>query len=381
METLHQICFSNAENMEAIDSESINLVVTSPPYPMIEMWDQSFSAWDANIAGAINADDGNRAFSLMHQCLDRVWRQLQRVVAEGGIVCVNIGDAVRTIKGNFKLYPNHVRIISIFNKLGFSLLPVIIWRKPTNSPNKFMGSGMLPPNAYITLEHEYILVFRKKTKRSVITDIEKNARYESAYFWEERNKWFSDVWTDLVGSSQKLANGENRSRGANYPLELPYRLIQMFSIKGDRLLDPFLGTGTTMIAAMCSGRSCIGYELDSSFKPVILQKISTLRSLSQTLFQQRLQAHGEFIRSRAESNKQLKHRHVEYNFPVITKQETRIQFDLADQIQYLSADRFTVSYNSASHEIISEILDQDDNESENVISEITPGRPDQLKLF
>ena len=164
METLHQICFSNAEDMEAVDSESINLVVTSPPYPMIEMWDQSFSTWDANIADTLNADDGNRAFSLMHQCLDRVWRQVQRVVADGGIVCVNIGDAVRTIKGNFKLYPNHVRIISIFNKLGFSLLPVIIWRKPTNSPNKFMGSGMLPPNAYITLEHEYILVFRKKNK-------------------------------------------------------------------------------------------------------------------------------------------------------------------------------------------------------------------------
>jgi DNA modification methylase len=90
----------------------------------------------------------------MHKELDKVWKNIAGAVKEGGIVCINIGDAVRSINREFKLYSNHSRIISAFLNLGFNALPDILWRKQTNSPNKFMGSGMLPPGAYVTLEHE-----------------------------------------------------------------------------------------------------------------------------------------------------------------------------------------------------------------------------------
>jgi DNA modification methylase len=91
-------------------------------------------------------------------------------------------------------------------KLGFTNLPNILWRKQTNAPNKFMGSGMMPPGAYVTLEHEHILIFRNGGKRQFNSQKEKTNRRQSAFFWEERNQWFSDVWMDLKGARQKIAD-------------------------------------------------------------------------------------------------------------------------------------------------------------------------------
>src|SRR5690606_1592163 len=142
---------------------------------------------------------------------------------------------------------------SAFIRLGFANMPNILWRKQTNAPNKFMGSGMLPAGAYVTLEHEWILVFRKAGKRTFRSEAEKKLRRESAFFWEERNTWFSDLW-DLKGVKQKITNSGSRDRSAAYPFELPYRLINMYSVKGDIVLDPFLGTGTTALAAMATER-------------------------------------------------------------------------------------------------------------------------------
>ena len=181
---------------------------------------------------------------------------------------INIGDAVRTIGKNFQLYPNHARILTTFSKQGFTVLPEIIWRKPTNAPNKFMGSGMLPPSAYVTLEHEFILILRKGGKRIFKTEKDKINRRNSAYFWEERNTWFSDIW-DLRGVTQTMLekkSKELRSRSAAFPFELAYRLINMYSVKGDVILDPFLGTGTTTIAAMVSARNSIGFEIEKNLK-------------------------------------------------------------------------------------------------------------------
>ncbi|MFW6335242.1 MAG: DNA methyltransferase, partial [Desulfosalsimonas sp.] len=112
-------------------------------------------------------------------------------------MCVNIGDAVRKLGDSFSLYPNHSEIIRAFLSRGLTPLPAIIWRKQTNAPNKFMGSGMLPAGAYVTLEHEYVLIFRKGAKRQFATPAQKLNRKKSAIFWEERNQWYSDVWFDL----------------------------------------------------------------------------------------------------------------------------------------------------------------------------------------
>ena len=166
---------------------------------------------------------------------------MHELLVHGGIACVNIGDATRTINKVFKLYPSHVRIAQSFLDLGFQSLPGILWRKPTNAPNKFMGSGMLPPGAYVTLEHEHILIFRKGNKREFKNQDKKQNRQESSYFWEERNKWFSDIW-ELKGEKQFLKKKENgRMRSGAFPFELVFRLISMFSTNGDVVLDPFLG--------------------------------------------------------------------------------------------------------------------------------------------
>ena len=223
--------------MDAVPDGSVSLVVTSPPYPMIELWDEQFAAADPPVARALAAEDGNRAFDAMHTRLDAVWRECRRVLQPGGLACINIGDATRNIGGEFRLFSNHSRILQALTALGFSVLPDILWRKPTNAPNKFLGSGMLPAGAYVTYEHEYILIARNGGPRK-FSPADKARRRRSAFFWEERNQWFSDVWLDLVGARQLLGNAgfddrDTRTRSAAYPFELAYRLIQMYSLSAN----------------------------------------------------------------------------------------------------------------------------------------------------
>ena len=106
------------------------------------------------------------AFEAMHGVLDEAWAECERVLAPGGIACVNVGDATRKLDDTFRVYPNHARVTEAFEGLGFDPLPDVLWRKPANSAAEFMDSGTLPLNAYVTLEHEYVLVFRKGSPRS-----------------------------------------------------------------------------------------------------------------------------------------------------------------------------------------------------------------------
>ena len=212
--------------MGELADESINIVVTSPPYPMVEMWDDIFAMQNKAIACNI-ADNPSVSFDLMHGILNNIWMECYRVLSEGGFLCINIGDATRTINGNFQLFNNHAKISQFCRSLGFTELPCVIWRKQTNAPNKFMGSGMLPCGAYVTLEHEWILIFRKGDKRIFKSANEKLARMKSSFFWEERNVWFSDVW-DIKGTKQNLQKSKTRERSAAFPFEIPYRLINMF---------------------------------------------------------------------------------------------------------------------------------------------------------
>jgi DNA modification methylase len=342
--TRHQFFLEDARNMSAVEDQSVHLVVTSPPYPMIEMWDEHFSASNVAIDDALSRSDADQAFELMHQELDAIWRELHRVLVPGGIACINIGDATRTIQGHFRLYANHARVIQTLQSIGFSQLPTILWRKTTNAPNKFMGSGMFPPGAYVTLEHEYILIFRKGAKREFHTDEQKSARRESAFFWEERNLWFSDVWMGLPGTIQNLNRSDVRKRSAAFPLALPYRLINMFTVKGDTVLDPFLGSGTTMLAAMCAGRNTLGYEIDPDMQPVLLEKIADVSNTAQELIDERLAAHHLFIKERAASKGDLKYVNRHYGFAVMTRQEQELCLDRVKTVQFLSGNCFTVEY-------------------------------------
>jgi DNA modification methylase len=340
--TSHQFFIGDAGSMPEIDDHAIDLVITSPPYPMIQMWDDQFSLSDPEIGKALEEDHGAKAFELMHRCLDPVWAEAYRILKPGGIAAINIGDATRTLNGQFQLFPNHARIITSCLSAGFTQLPTIIWRKPTNSPTKFMGSGMLPPSAYVTLEHEYILIFRKGQRREF--DDDKVIRRQSAYFWEERNAWFSDVWFDLLGAPQASGHqGENKRTGA-FPLDLPFRLIHMFSIRGDTVVDPFMGTGTTMIAAMCAGRNSIGYEIDGDLQSGILEKLSDVPAMANQLTRARLEAHHHFIEERKRTKGDVKYVNRPHGFRVMTKQEEELCLLMVRSVQYRSISKFTIEY-------------------------------------
>ena len=339
MKTEQQVLFADSSRMSAVEAQSVHLVVTSPPYPMIEMWDEVFCR-KALIEKILKDGDGARAFENMHQQLDPVWSELWRVLVPGGIACINIGDAARTLNDEFALYANHSRILSAMLAVGFINLPNILWRKQTNAPNKFMGSGMMPPGAYVTLEHEYILVFRKGGKRPFTTAEEKANRRQSAYFWEERNLWFSDMWMDLKGTRQKTGDNAQRQRSGAYPFELAYRLIAMFSVLGDTVVDPFLGTGTTLCAAAASGRNGIGYERDDAFGETIEQNCRQSAVRGRNRIAGRLKAHLQFVRDRQKAGKPIKHANQVYGFPVITRQETELMFPLPASVEPVGGDRW-----------------------------------------
>lgn len=320
--TTHRVLTADARDLSALADGSVQLVVTSPPYPMVAMWDDVLAADDPAVRAALDAEDGPAAFEAMHAQLDRVWAECHRVLAPGGIAAVNIGDATRTLGGQFRLYANHARILTAAERLGFSTLPDILWRKPTNAPNKFMGSGMLPGGAYVTYEHEYVLLLRKGDRR-VFSSADKERRRQSAYFWEERNVWFSDLWQGLPGTRQATRRAD-RDRSAAFPFALPYRLVCMYSLQGDTVLDPFAGTGTTLAAALAAGRSSVGVERDPSFAPIIGAALDDAVGLGQAQARRRLGAHRTFIEDRLLLGKAPKHHNPVHDVSVVTSQETRL---------------------------------------------------------
>ncbi|MFX0168479.1 MAG: DNA-methyltransferase [Candidatus Hodarchaeota archaeon] len=256
-ETHHQIVIGDGRQMSELNDASVHLVVTSPPYPMIELWDDLFLS--------VGCD----SFEAMHKYLAEVWQECYRILVEGGIACINIGDALRKLNSNFQLFPNHVKVIEHCEAIGFTSLPYILWKKPTKRPNAFLGSGLIPPNAYITQDCEFILIFRKGHPRPFPPkDL---YRYASYYTLAERNAWFTQIWK-LPGARQE--NSHIARRIAAFPEEIAYRLIRMFSIIGDTVVDPFLGSGTTMKVAMDTHRHSVGYEIDTQLLPTIKDRFA-----------------------------------------------------------------------------------------------------------
>lgn len=343
MQTWHSFINGDSRDISSLEDKSVDLVITSPPYPMIEMWDEQFAKMNPDIKYCLQNSDYRNCFEKMHLVLDQVWAELHRVLKDGAYACINIGDATRSGNREFQLYANQARIQSKFFNLGLTLLPPIIWRKQTNAPNKFMGSGMLPAGAYVTLEHEYILIFRKGTRRSFVAEQEKENRRRSAYFWEERNSWFSDIW-DFKGVKQDINYQKLRNRSAAFPFLLPFRLVNMFSLFGDRVLDPFSGTGTTALAAMAAGRNSINCELDSSFaEPVRDKIIRELPSLNDSNLR-RVRDHLQFIKSYCERKGCPQYVNSYFRFPVITRQEVDLKLAFVQTIRESAEGTYELSY-------------------------------------
>ncbi|MFW5956007.1 MAG: DNA-methyltransferase [Halorhabdus sp.] len=327
METDHVVVTGDARDLD-LAADSVELIVTSPPYPLIEMWDDVFGALDHKIETALQRKDGDRAFELMHDALEAVWAEVVRVLVPGGIAVINVGDATRTLD-RFRQYPNAAEITHRIVDLGLDPLPDIVWRKPANSAAKFMGSGMVPPNAYPTLEHESILVFRNGERRTFQPGDDR--RYESAYFWEERNRWFTDLW-EVRGTTQELEPGI-RDRSGAFPVDIPLRLIRMFSVQEDTVLDPFWGTGTTTLAALLSARNSVGYERDPDLRAAFDDRIGELPDRSRQRVRERLQRHREWVADRRESGQDLGYKNDRHGTAVRTKQERYLRLYTVDSVE------------------------------------------------
>jgi modification methylase len=279
-QTHHKIVLGSSQQMPEIPDCTVHLMVTSPPYPMVQMWDQQFGEADPKIAALWQKLEKNpqeetvaEIYDSMHDDLSKVWAETLRVLVDGGIACINIGDATRSVNGRFRVFPNHARVIEHCERFGFTALPYILWKKPTTKPKykgkgAFLGSGFLPPNAYVTLDCEFILIFRKGKLRHFPP--KDPIRYESALTKKQRDDWFSQIW-QVTGTRQTADELERRT--AAYPDEIADRLIKMFSIKGDTILDPFVGSGTTVKVAAQNERNSIGYETDPNLMPTITKKI------------------------------------------------------------------------------------------------------------
>lgn len=319
--SLHQFISGSAAHLAGVPDRSAALIVTSPPYPMIEMWNDCFAAQDPRVAKALAGEQWEDAFEAMHSVLDRVWDECDRVLMPSGFVCINIGDATRTCGGSFRMFSNHTRVIESFARRGYTVLPDIVWRKQSNSPNKFMGSGMYPAGAYVTYEHEYILIFRKGGKREFRRTEERTIRRESAYFWEERNVWFSDLW-EIGGVWQQMKRpAASRQRSAAFPLEIPYRLVAMYSAKGDTVLDPFGGTGTTALACAALERSSISADIDASLCTAAKERLLEARPELNRLIRRRICDHEAFLAALPQEKRDRCYHNSRLGMLVKTRQE------------------------------------------------------------
>jgi len=251
--TAHRLIQGDARDLSCIQENSVHLVVTSPPY-----WTLKKYRDNDNQLGAIQDYE---AFLLE---LDKVWKHCFRVLVPGGrLVCV-VGDVClsrRKNDGRHTVIPLHASIQEHCRKIGYDNLAPIIWYKIANAAFEASGNGAgflgkpYEPNAVIKNDIEFILMQRKPggyRKPSIPT------RVLSVIADENHKEWFQSIWSGLTGASTK-------NHPAPFPETLAERLIRMFSFVGDTVLDPFLGTGTTTVAAAKWGRNSIGVEIDPHY--------------------------------------------------------------------------------------------------------------------
>jgi len=255
--TEHKIVLGDSRQLNLIPDKSVQLIVTSPPY-----WQLKDYGTDEQIGFKDNYEDYINNLNL-------VWKECCRVLSDGCRLCVNIGDqfARSVYYGRYKVIPIRTEIIKCCEYLGLDYMGAIIWQKTTTmnttGGGAVMGSFPYPRNGILKMDYEFILLFKKLGKAPKPTSKQKEMSKLSK---EEWNEYFSSHWN---------FNGV-RQQGhlAMFPEELPKRIIKMFSFVGETVFDPFLGSGTTSLAAKNLGRNSVGYEINSDFIPYINDKLN-----------------------------------------------------------------------------------------------------------
>lgn len=256
MITTTSIIIGDSRNMSELKEESVHLVITSPPY------------WQLKDYGNGSQIGFNDSYEDYINNLNLVWKECYRVLHKGCRLCVNIGDqfARSVYYGRYKIIPIREEIIKFCETIGFDYMGAIIWQKVTTCNTTggatVMGSFPYPRNGIIKLDYEFILIFKKLGESPKVS---REIKEKSRLTTEEWNEYFYGHW-NFAGEKQD-------KHLAMFPEELPKRLIKMFSFAGDTVLDPFLGSGTTCLAAKNLDRTSIGYEINRDFLPIIKEKV------------------------------------------------------------------------------------------------------------
>ncbi len=238
---LDRIFCHSAEAMTELPDCSVHLMVTSPPYNVGKDYDADLSL------------EEYLAF------LERVWKETYRVLVPGGRACINIANL-----GRKPYLPLHSFLIPDLLNLGFLMRGEIIWNKAASaSPSTAWGSWKSPANPTLRDVHEYILVFSKQTFKR-----ENPAKRASTISREEFLEYNKSIWTFPAEPARKVGHP------APFPVELPRRLIQLYTFAGEVVLDPFMGSGQTAIAARQSGRRYVGYEVDEKYVQLAERRIA-----------------------------------------------------------------------------------------------------------
>src|SRR4030042_978249 len=253
---MHKIIHGDSRQMNLVTDESVHLIITSPPY------------WQLKDYGTSDQIGYHETYESYINNLSLVWKECHRILHPGCRLCINIGDqfARSVYYGRYKVIPIRTEIIKFCETIGFDYMGAIIWQKVTTTNTTggatIMGSFPYPRNGILKLDYEFILLFKKQGNPPKPTREQKELSVISKEDW---NTYFSGHWY--------FAGAKQEGHIAMFPEELPARLIKMFSFAGDTVLDPFLGSGTTSMAARNLGRNSIGYEINENFIPTIRRKL------------------------------------------------------------------------------------------------------------
>jgi site-specific DNA-methyltransferase (adenine-specific) len=256
MKTRHKIIIGDSRKMEELSDNSIQLVVTSPPY------------WQLKDYGSSQQIGFDHSYEDYINNLNLVWNECYRAIEPGCRLCVNIGDqfARSVYYGRYKIIPIRTEIIKFCEIIGFDYMGAIIWQKVTTCNTTggatIMGSFPYPRNGIVKIDYEFILLFKKPGKpKAVLRDTKEKSKMTK----EEWNLYFNGHWN--------FAGARQDKHLAVFPEELPKRLIKMFTFIDDTVLDPFLGSGTTSLAAKNTDRNSVGFEVNGEFESIIREKL------------------------------------------------------------------------------------------------------------
>ncbi len=255
-QTKHTLINGDSRSMRLMPDKSVHLIVTSPPY------------WQLKDYGIDTQIGFNDSYETYINNLNLVWMECNRILKDGCRLCINIGDqfARSVYYGRYKVIPIRTEIIRFCETIGLDYMGAIIWQKQTNMHTTgggvVMGSFPYPRNGILKIDYEFILIFKKLGKAPSPT---KEQKMMSEINKEEWNKLFASHWT--------FAGAKQDGHIAVFPEELPARLIKMFSFVGETVFDPFMGSGTTALAARNLNRNSIGYEINKEFRNYYEQKV------------------------------------------------------------------------------------------------------------